>query len=292
MKVPSLPVALAIFTMLRIPSEAALLVEYRFNDDSTTQSSGGTLADSAITIQGASAAIGGAGSGVSGQAGDLAFNNSAATAMGSQSTSNYRGVASDTTTDFSALGALTISGWFKADEVIGDGAVIFRTNQFSLRAFDASAPSTTGVIQLNVSGSNAPRSATTSSLFSSVNTWVYFAVTWDGTTIRYFQGLVDQAATQLGSSGAFSPTMSDPQAGLQIGNVAGSSITTSTTARIFDGYLDNIRVFDSALTQNELRDLQAADLANVPEPGSMALVVVGLACLGWRSLRTRRNSLG
>jgi len=275
-KLPSLSFVFPIFCAAM--AHASPLVEYQFNADSASQPSGGTLPNSSVTIQNPTAAIGAAGSGVSGQAGDRAFDNTAATAMGSQSTSNYKGIALNATTDFSSLSAMTLTGWFKANEVIGDGAVIVRTNQFSLRAYDAAVPSTTGVIQLNISGSNAPRSATTGTVFNSINTWVYFAVVWDGSTIKYYQGLTSQAASQLGSTSAFAPAMADPDAGLQIGNI--SPANNSASARIFDGYLDDVRIYGTALSLPQVQAIQAADIANVPEPATLALLSLGLLAAG------------
>ncbi len=270
-----------------LPASATLLLDYNFNPDSSTQTSSGSLSDP-ITYQGAGA-VGADGSGVSGLAGDRAFDNSAADGMGGNATTGYTGVAGNATTSIGSLSSLTLTGWFKADEVIGNGAYILNTEEFKLRAYDVAFPSTTGVLQLTIGGVASPRSTTVNSDYTNVGSWVFFAVVWDGANISFYDGTTANEVAQLGTTQAYAPTMGTVEDDyLYVGNITdAASITNPGFARVFDGQLDNIRVYDEALNLSSLQTIRANDMANVPEPSNtavlLALGVLGL--IGWRKHR-------
>lgn len=278
--------SLALFCLMAaaLPSQATTLLDYNFNANSATQSSTGTYTDS-LSIE-PSGVIGADGSGVSGLSGDRAFDNSASDAMGGNGTTGFSGVATNSTTSIGSLGSLTITGWFKADQILGGTAYLLNTEEFSIRA---GTDNTTGTLQLKVGGSNAARSTSVSSntYYDEVDTWVFFAVTWDGSDVRYFDATTSVDVGLVGNSSAFSPTMGTVStAGLNIGNVSGS-VPNPSAARVFDGAMDNVRVFDSALSLSELQRIRSADLSNtaIPEVGSLALVLsfASIAfCIGTR----------
>jgi len=64
-------------------------------------------------------------------------------------------------------------------------------------------------------------------------------------------------------------------------------IGTSRNGGGFGGTLDNVRIFDNALTNAEIASLATSDLTFVPEPASAGLL--GLAAVGLLARRRRRS---
>jgi hypothetical protein len=132
------------------------------------------------------------------------------------------------------------------------------------------------------------------------NQWMFFAVSWDGSNGAVGMYYVD-GANQVQSAGATyvngtnagthgtgaiqdtAQTGGSPPAtyGVALGNQAGYAL------RPFDGWLDNMRVFDSVLNTADLQLLVNADLA-VPEPAGGLLLALGGAALA--IFRRRRVS--
>jgi hypothetical protein len=54
----------------------------------------------------------------------------------------------------------------------------------------------------------------------------------------------------------------------------------------FRGAMDDIRIYDRALTVAEIRELSGRGTPPVPEPSAVLLVAAGLALLGWRRRRS------
>jgi len=259
-------------TLCALPGQAAVLLEYDFNANSVTQPSSGSIT-TAVTIGGAGS-VGAASSGVSGLAGDRAFVTGNSGMGASQTT--FNGIASGSV-DLPSLSAFTITGWFNASTVLSSSAALFRTTdgQIVLKANQL----TSGTIDLTVNGVISNRSTTTNTMFSSINSWVFFSVTWDGSSVSYYQANKTTAVAQLGSSVALSTTMGNPAAGLDIGNFATS---LSNTARPFAGMLDNMSLYDSVLTTGQLETIRQNDIANVPEPSVALLFGLGLVAVSWR----------
>lgn len=112
--------------------------------------------------------------------------------------------------------------------------------------------------------------------FSTLNSWVFLAVTYDGTTttnnVRFYTGSTGAAASQFGSTlsntaGTLGASGSDTQVG-------GSPATTGD--RSPNARFDDVRIYDQALSQSEL---EAIRLEAVPEPTTAILSALGILAL-------------
>lgn len=240
---------------------AELLLEFTFDDSSpTTEVTERSLWDWPLGFQsqeGAPADWHGAlGSGVSGQPADRAFDNSAATGMGSgESGGRALGHPQDT----ELLDSLTLSGWFRTvDRVIGSfGRLFFWDGPQQVYAYPDNS--------LDFAAGNN-RSVHSDAAYTEIGTWVFFAVTFDGTqssnNVKFWKGTrtnaVHLVSTHSLAAGPFDPAYQR----FAIGN----SYHNSSPTQPFDGWLDNFRMHggqgaNGVLNQQELEDLRAQDIA-------------------------------
>lgn len=112
------------------------------------------------------------------------------------------------------------------------------------------------------------------------NKWVFLAVTYDGTqaanNTKFYLGGVNSSVGQLGSD--LSLTQLTIEAGTALFGVGYTDAApTADTSAI--GFQDDVRVYGSALS---LEELEAVRLAGaIPEPSSVALLLVVALALGW-----------
>lgn len=104
------------------------------------------------------------------------------------------------------------------------------------------------------------------------NTWVHLASTWDGTTIRHY---VNGKET---NNASYSVPIYVSNAPLTLG------VNSNYNSTAFQGVLDNVRLYNHALSAQEVQDSMQPDAA-VPEPSSLVLFS-GLGLMGlvgcWR----------
>lgn len=221
---------------------------------------------------------GAAGSGVSGAAGDLAFDNSASTGMGSGGTGGR--AQSGNISTINSLQSFTLTGWFKTGSTTPIGANAFLINNQSgttdgFRLYSGS----TGSLALNVNGAAVTSSG--ASTYAATEAWVFFAVTYDGTlssnNVKFYVGNTSAAASLNVTRSLAQGIASANSGGFALGNVLNSNI------RPFDGYLDNISVYGSqtdgsgVLSLAQIESVRQADL--VPEPASLAFLGCGAGLL-------------
>lgn len=243
------------------------------------------------------------GGGVSGLAGDRAFDNSGSGAHGSSgnTTSNGRGRAYHTADNdaVDSLQSFTLTGWFNTASTPTNNLRIYH-NSNQTGGFDLIADSGTlriGVNQNPTAGGIPSRTGA----YNTLNQWVFFAVTYDGSAgatnnVHFYYGtktssITDQSdsnlATDLGVT-YNQGTAADETVPLSIGN---QNVGTGTTYRPFDGLLDDMRIYGSktdatgALTMTEL---EAVRLSAIPEPGTAALLTA--SAVGLLLRRRRRHS--
>lgn len=273
------------------------LLEFLFNDIGTTTANTGS--SSSILASGtmknpagngiATDLHGTANSGLTGVAGDRAFDNTASAAMGSTGGGANRGGGvslGDTSAVTGALTSFTITGWFKSDTAIKNGAHLVSNHSgssgFRLKASDSE---TGGNLQLFVNGTAV---AAGLNAWNATDEWVFFAVTYDGTTttnnVKFYVGSAANDSVALKSTQSLSPvaggTVVASAADFTIGEFSGT-----VANRPYDGLLDNIRLYGvtsgavGALSIQQIQAIHAGDLTVVPEP-SHAIAVFALISLG------------
>jgi len=242
------------------------LLEFTFNDSGpTTEVTMRSLWDWPLAFQtqdGATADWHGAlGTGVSGQSADRAFDNSAATGMGSGGLGGRAfGVPHDTT----PLDSVTFSGWFRASGVSigGFARLFFWDGPRQVFAYPDSS------LYFAADGN---RSIGSDAAYTEVDEWVFFAVTFDGTqttdNVRFWKGTRSNAVSLVSTrslpAGPFDPGYYQ----FAIGN----SYSNSSPTQPLDGWLDNFRLHggqgtNGLLSLQELENLRAQDVTGALPP--------------------------
>ena len=293
---------------------AVPILEYKFNETGNTAPSTGSDTTS-VQFGTNNAGLGytfpadlhgAAGSGVSEQSGDRAFDNTASTAMGSPGAPGGGGVAIHAADDNSVddLQSFSAMGWFKSADVFTTGARLISSREptSSGNGFSLFAGGTPGTLSVTIDNVTV---TTATAFFNETNKWVFFAVTYDGTTTsnnlivyRGYRNATEAGANPLLDDVAIFSVNEDGDGDIDqdsalfaIGNSNLSETTHSR--RPYDGLLDNIRIFGAdtgasgVLLQSELEAIRAADAA-VPEPNSIVLGLLG----GVSILAFRRRSRG
>lgn len=145
---------------------------------------------------------------------------------------------------------LTITGWFKSDNSSGANEdIIARTNNSSQQHFDVYINSS-NFLEADIGGTTV---TSTTNVNSSGATWYHFAVTWDSALGSdqlklYIDGIEEDTATLSSSI-----TAHDQQ--LLIGR-------QGTAANYFDGQIDDVRIYNYALSEDQIKKIINFNSAN------------------------------
>ena len=158
----------------------------------------------------------------------------------------------------------TFNAIYKTDGFAG-GQVHFsvRTDTVPDNALDNSQAAATNLV-LQDSGLNSP-----------YTNWVHVAATWDGSVKRLYVDGTEIGSVASGVAGDFG---TDAQIGAYVGG-----------GRDWDGLIDDLRIYNSALSASAIQDL--SNLGTIPEPSTALLLGIALVgCAVHRQRATCRRS--
>ncbi len=263
--------------------QAALILDYNFNQTGTTATNNGTAGAAAnLSLQNSSGTAtdlhGASGSGVSGLAGDRAFDNSASTGMGSAGTGG-RAVTAPVSL-LNGLTSMTLAGWFNVPTAIGGNARLMDNLGTNL-GFNLYA-SGSGILSLQVNAG----AATSTASYGATGSWVFFAVTYDG-TLSSNNALFYVGSTASAVSLVKTATLNQGALGTSGVNFGAGNMQNGF-ARPVDGLMDNIQLYGAnsgsggVLTSSQLEVIRAVA---IPEPSSLALIGLSLAGIAFAHRR-------
>lgn len=234
-----------------IPQEP--VVQLLFNKNSNVQESSG-----AVPVQGfvqSPATTTGLGvSSIEGSAVDLCFDNTASQGMGDIDPSTGTGILFfGNVQEVDGLSGLTVTLWYRTDQGSslndGGGRLIENGRDWLLFSDDPDRLR----LEVNLEGESSGIGN-----FPETEEWVFLAVTFDDATdtAQYFKGtrtaLTQLIVTRISYTSSM-PSRSNP---LLIGN-------NEVLSRSFDGYIDNVRIWDVALSGNQIELVRLSDLNGV-----------------------------
>ena len=141
---------------------------------------------------------------------------------------------------------ITLEAWIKADSWatnIWENVIISKDGWASGNQGYTLRTGANGSLSFNISGAGVWQEVTTGPVMNT-GKWYHVAGTYDGTTMRVYVN-----GEQLNTT-PFSGTISNGTYDLTIGRIA----FTSGGTRYFDGMIDEVRIWNSALPQSSLRD--------------------------------------
>src|SRR3989344_671007 len=175
------------------------------------------------------------------------------------------------------LSAMTISGWMKPRTMgeSGQGRIMEKRGLGGNAGWEFT-PNGTNAIDFLVDHATSALIRRTANNVFSFNAWTHVALTWDGSITAanakiYVNGV--ETTYQI-TQNAVGARVDESANNLVIGNRSASKIVT------FDGFLDEVRVYNRVITTSEISDLYNATSG----PGYVKLEKVGLpdiTCTGF-----------
>ena len=254
----------------------AAVLSYFFDGSGTSAAASGTAASADGSPQllftdnsGNPANLrGGPGSGVTGAAADLAFDNT--TSSGIINASGGRHAADFDAID--ALDAFTLSGWFRLpdsatesigrqDALIENGTITVQQSPGGYR-LRGGARANAGTLELTV---NRDRRIESPAAYTEIGEYVFFAVSYDGTSnadnVRFYKGTVNGGVQLVDTLTLDAGPVLQENVPLSVGVTRSSGLTTNP----FNGMLDRIQIDNSvvSLGQLESRRSEVAGFASL-----------------------------
>ncbi|MBC2604404.1 LamG domain-containing protein [Puniceicoccus vermicola] len=259
-----------------------LLYEFNFNDSGNATGTTSTGSNTTEAVFDGAATRGADGSGVSGLAGDYAFDMTAPDAMGNSATSNKNAAATASSASgasgFGGSTSFTITGWAKAESTPGSFARIIQFGSYNAIYLPNSDALTLAFRQGDGSAGTETLNES-SSLFDTTDEWVFFATSYDGTTglTSIYAGSKTDSVSLLGTATFDPDTVHTTSETLLIGNSSGYN-------RPYDGLLDDLRVYTDGGAADasgalSLGDLEGIRANAIPELSTSSMFVGFFAIL-------------
>ena len=243
---------------------------------------------------------------------------------GIASTAATGGTALSALPNSGTLNQFTISFWIKTQTFATNNRAGRLLTLGAAGVTDSGSANSFGVVQIAGSGAPAGTEAKFSPTFGTtdltgsvgigpanvLNEWTFVAVSYDGTSSNGDNSAIQNAATGSSINGQFyrgtdttSVVRTDMPFVTTIGTPSSSSLgarSVGTNAilflgnrpnltRSFDGWIDDVRIYDSVLTAEDIESLRLQG-GGVPEPSLLILIGLGvIGTVGLRSLRTRAD---
>jgi Concanavalin A-like lectin/glucanases superfamily/Calx-beta domain/Right handed beta helix region len=153
---------------------------------------------------------------------------------------------------------LTLACWVYPTGAASEGYQVIMTRNRYTYPFRMRLRKDTGRVETFVRTGNGTNMLTTNTVFS-INQWYHIALTYEsGTRVIYINGVVDNSNTHSGTL-----------------NIDGSPtlLGAHESGEHFSGYLDDVRVYNRALSSTEIQALYTAEPPATPPPAPVDLVV-------------------
>ncbi len=216
---------------------------------------------------------------------------------GNQTKGVAKAALNDTNAGFlrSGLNSFTISAWVLNVQMDGSDPNNNARRLFSLRNTSGQqvvdfilkgGTDNTNVLQLGLTGSQGQRTMTSGSMTLPMNSneWYFVSISYDATTgdVNFYLG--EEGGT-LGTVAASNIINGEINTLLTNATILGVGNVDYNHQRRLDGYLSDVRFYDSALTAEQIGQIHA-----IPEPGTTALLGFGILT-GGLLLRKRSRKL-
>jgi hypothetical protein len=172
---------------------------------------------------------------------------------------------------FDVVGGITLAAWIKADDFeINDARIITKANEWSGDShwWMVSTISETS-LRFRLKTDEGPATATLiSDPVLEAGVFAHVAATWDGSMMRLYKDGVEVASQEKGGTAV----AVDPDISAAIGSQPSDAFASdpSHVAKFFDGLIDDVRIYDRALSEGELLYLAGARATPV-DPGTDGL---------------------
>ena len=173
---------------------------------------------------------------------------------------------------FDVVGQITLSTWIKPDDFeINDARIITKAKEWGGddHWWMLSTISETS-LRFRLKTDEGPATATLiSDPVLEAGAWAHVVATWDGSTMRIYKDGVEVASQEKGGS----VVAVDPNVSVAIGSQPSDAFASdpSHVVKFFDGLIDEVGIYERALSEPEIRYL-AGERPIPVDPGSDGLV--------------------
>jgi len=154
---------------------------------------------------------------------------------------------------FDVVGQITMAAWVKADDFeINDARIISKANEWGgdNHWWMLSTISETG-LRFRLKTDEGPGTATLiSDPVLEAGVWAHVVATWDGSMMQIYKDGIEVASQEKGGSAV----AVDPAISVAIGSQPSDAFASdpSHVAKFFDGLIDEVMIYDRALSAEEI----------------------------------------